>query len=231
MLRCEKINRLGALALRWLMIGLAVVAGWLTGAEFGMFAASAQNVSYRLRLPRISDRARFHRQIRSKVRSLLMQQGFVIRSRRANRKGYHLDVSVAVEERFRSDEPAVCTIQLALQIVVMPEKRLVMNASSQGTSRFRKKTKFSRRKRDRLRKMAIAKVMHFFRSNLRRSINKIERKRRSLGKNRILGTRWRRGSRARWRARGHRGRPLRGKAPRWKQIAAGVDAVKHRPPQ
>ena len=216
---------------RWLLCLSMGLCGWWMGVEAGVQQASAQEVSYRLRVPRISDRARFTRQLNSKVRSILMQRGFVIRPRRSIRQGYHLDISLAVEENFVSSEPATCTIQLALQIVILPQKRLVMNASSQGSSRFSKATKFTRKKRDRLRRLAIGKAMHFFRANLRRSIKKIERKKRNLGKNRILGTKWRRGSRARWRARGHRGRSARGKANRWRQIAAGVDAAKHRPPQ
>ncbi len=214
--------------MRWVLCLLVV--GWWSGSELSVREVAAQDLSYRLRLPRISDRSRFSRQMRSMIRSILMRQGFVLRSRRSIRKGYHLDISVAVEENFRSDEPATCTIQLALQIAILPQKRLVMTASSSGTSRFNKATKFTRKKRDRLRRLAMGKAMHYFRRNFRRSIRKIERKKRTLAKNRILGTKWRRGARARWRYRGSRGRALRGKAPRWKWILAGMDAARHRPP-
>jgi hypothetical protein len=216
-----------------LLYRVLVLGCFLTVWSGGSSSAQAQDVSYRLRVPkRIADWKSLSRSLGSKLRSILMQRGFVIRPMRSIQNGYHLDISVGIEEAFPSDEAATCTIQIAMQIVVLPQKRLVMNASSSGSSRFNRATKFTRAKRNRLRRMALDKATRYFRSNIHRAIKKIERRKRTLPKNKILGQKWRRRGRARYR--GWRSRPQglhkNGKGVPYKVIAPNLDAQRHRPP-
>lgn len=222
-------------ACRWSMVrllaGSLLILGFWVGAPS---YAEAQEVSYRLRVPRrIADWKSLSRSLNSKVRSILMQRGFVIRPMRSIRNGYHLDISVGIEEAFPVHEAATCTIQIALQIVVLPQKRLVMNATSSGSSRFNRATKFSRAKRSRLRRMALNKATRYFRSNIARAIKKIEVRKRNLPKNKILGQKWRRRGRARyrgWRSRSRRKRRKAGSGVPYKVIPPSLNAHKHRPP-
>lgn len=195
--------------------------------------ARGQTISLRMRLPSrgVSSRGELKRMLRKGLRARLMQRGFVIKPMRSIRNGYHLEVALGIEEEFSSSAPARCTIQIAAQIVVLPAKRLVMRATSSGSSHFSRATSYSRKKRTQLRRLAMNKAVSYFAQNLRGHFKRIERRKRTLGKNRILGKRWRGGSRRASSGSGKRkGRPLPGRQPKLKSLPAGLDAHRHRPP-
>lgn len=215
---------------RWRISSLWLLClGWMV--VWGSADAWGQTLSYRLRVPsRVPGQGDLSKRLHSNIRSVLMQKGFVIQPTSAMRDGYHLDISVAIEESFRTDEPARCTVQLAFEIVVMPKKRLVMRASSSGSSQFNKATAYTHTKRDHLRQLAMKKAVQYFKRNVREAIDKIEERKKNLPKNMILGQKWNRIGSARWRGSVPAGKPPAGGVVRWKWLPAGVDALRHRPP-
>lgn len=210
------------------LIALGVIVGVVVGTVSN---AWGQEMSYRLRVPSsLPGRDALSNQLHSKIRVVLMHKGFVVKSASAMREGYHLDISVAMEESFRADEPPTCVLQLIFQIVIMPQKRLVMNASSSGKSHFNQATQYTIKKRDHLRRMAIEKAMQYFESNVRRAIDKIEKRKQNLPQNVILGRKWHRSSNARWRGTVPASSSGKGGTVRWKWLPTSIDALRHRPP-
>lgn len=205
------------------------------GLTFGGYGyanlAMAQDLSFRLIMPSrgVPESSNLKRMIETSLRQQLMRKGFFIKPTGSIKVGYHLEIAASTVEEFQPDSPATCDIQLETQLIILPEKRLVMRLSSSGSSRFSRPAKFSTKRRRELRQTAVSKAMGYFSGKLRGHISEVDERKRSLGKDVILGQKWRGGITS-GQPKSLEGRALPGPPPLYKILPAAFDAHRHRPP-
>ena len=194
---------------------------------FSLIGASsvfAQSVKYSLRIrSRIKDKAYILRLARKRLQSQFLAHGFEVS--RSVRKGYWFKITMSLQEMAEEGDPPSCVILLRLNMIILPERRMVMRASASGKAHFNRPTKMTRKLHRRLRKNALRYAVRSLIGNLRHAVARVEAKRRSLKKGQVLGTALKRTYRGGGKGRGSNKRlkKLNGRVPRLKMLAPSFD--------
>ncbi len=196
------------------------------------FSAPAQEVKYTLRLRnRTRDAGYILRLAKRRLRSELMAHGFEVS--RSVRKGYWFRLTMSIQEETEEGDPPSCVILLKLQMITLPNRRIVMRASASGRAHFNRATKLTLPLLRRLRKMALRYAVKSLVGNLRGAVAKVEAKLRSLKKGQVLGTLLRGPHRSRGGG-SHRVmkrlKKLNGRIPHLKMLPPGFDQKAGLPP-
>ncbi len=115
--------------------------------------------------------------------------GYTPTSFAGNRNGYHLDIKVRVSEDFSVLE-STSTVQLAVDIVIMPQRRLVFQASFSGKGIITNAPKITRAIKRKIREKAVTIAVEYLRKNLPGYLKEVEQHAKNLPKGRILGKAW-----------------------------------------
>lgn len=210
--------------MRLVSVGCALVCLLIGGS------VHAQSVSFSIRVPRVRDAGYLKRMANKKMRARLVANSLSVRSRVS--KGYHLKLAMSVLEETDTGDVPSCTIRLRMQMIMMPERRMVVTASSNGRAAFNRPTKMTTQHLRKLRGLALNHAIKNLADNVPATIQKVEEKKSSLPKGTTLGKAVRGGSRGRGSGKGGtvRGRKLNGRIPRLKVIAPGFVQKSERPP-
>lgn len=197
----------------WLwVVGLMMLVCW--SPSF----AEAQTVSFSFRVP--SSGVASRRALRRQFSFLLRARGNRVSSGIV-RKGYHFINSYRQTVINRPRLVPTCNVVVYFRVVYMPGRRYVYKGRARGTTNYSRYIRLTRKQRKGLCKDATRLALKKLSSSVRNIVRAVERQRRGLGKNRILGQAFRGSLRGGLfggsRAGGVQdGKPLRGRKPRLK---------------
>ncbi len=162
--------------------------------------AFGQSLSWEWRCKRCPkrDRGYFLKHLKRKFHQTVLLMGYRPTSLRANRSGYHLVIWISLRESLDSIVAINSVLQLAIDVVIMPQRRLVSELSFSGRGEMENLPKINRARVRKVRNVAIKYALEFFRREFPSYLRQIKERAAKLPKGRILGQPWgkrRRGSR------------------------------------